>query len=214
MISTNIPGMAPIDLPQSYPQFASYYPNCEMGTKGWFVKNVKPNWTLIDVGANIGYYTILFAKLAPKGTVHAIEPTDTHAMLVTNVQHHRLQNVKFHRIALGKRTGQITDGIFRIWGSNPEVKTYPFMTLDDFVAKQGLSHVDAVKIDVDSFDWEVLQGGVETLKHMNPFVMVELNYALAKRGQTAGQALAWLAGLGYKDPPVFDGENYLLKRSA
>lgn len=209
---TNIPGRAPIELPAFYPQFASYYPNCEMQVKGWFVDNVKADWTILDVGANIGYYTILFSQLAPKGVIYAIEPTVTLDMLRKNVQHYKLTNIQFRKIALGDVSGVKTAGIFRIWGGPPEVAAYPFMTLDDFVKQEKLTKLDAIKIDVDSYDFNVLRGAVNTMKEFNPYIMVELNYALAKQKQTAAQALAWLSSIGYKSPPVFDGENYLLKR--
>ena len=210
---TNIPGRAPIELIAHYPQFAAYYPNCEMATKQWFVDNVQPDWVILDVGANIGYYTILFAQLAPQGVVHAVEPTATHLMLSKNIKHHKLTNVHVHRDAMGASTGRIEDGIFRVWGAAPEVAKYDFITLDDFVKREKIERLDAIKIDVDSYDFEVLQGAVETMRRFNPYVMVELNYALAKRQQTAAQALQWLATQGYKDPPVYGGENYLLKRS-
>jgi FkbM family methyltransferase len=209
---TNIPGRPPIDLPAFYPQFASYYPNCEMQVKKWFVDNVKPDWTIIDVGANIGYYTLLFSQLAPKGVVHAIEPTNTIAMLRKNLLHHKCQNVLVHKLAMGRATGKFKDGIYRVWGSTPDVADYSFITLDDFIEREKLSRVDAVKIDVDSYDFEVLHGAVKTMKRLNPYIMVELNYALAKRGQNAADALKWLKSMGYENPPVYSRENYLLKR--
>jgi FkbM family methyltransferase len=209
---TNIPGRKPIELVAHYPQFAAYYPNCEMATKQWFVDNVKPDWVLLDIGANIGYYTVLFAQLASKGMVHAVEPTKTHLMLSENLKHNGITNARVYQDAMGASTGVIKDGIFRIWGVEPEVSCYDFITLDDFVKREKLNRIDAIKIDVDSYDFEVLQGAVETMKQFNPYIMVELNYALGKRKQTAAQALQWLAQQGYKDPPVYGGENYLLKR--
>lgn len=212
-MQTKVPGMPPIDLPAFYPEFAYYYPNCEQGTKGWFVKNVKPDWTIIDVGAHIGYYSVLFSRLTPKGKVFAIEPTETFEMLQKNVRHNKADNVACLKVAFGKSSGQIKDGIFRIWGKPAEVKTYPFMTLDEFVKAEGLERIDAIKIDVDSYDWEVLQGSMVTMKWFNPFIMVELNHALGKRNQSRAQALQWMHDQGYeKAPEVYDGENFLFKR--
>jgi len=214
---TNIPGRDPIELIAFYPQFANYYPNCEMQTKKWFVQHVKEDWTIIDVGANIGYYTLLFSQLAPKGHVLAIEPTETFAMLMENVKHNQTKdqcgdNVDCWRCAMGAKSGKIEDGIFKVWGQAPEFQEYTFVTIDDFIDRENLHHVDAIKIDVDSYDFEVLQGAESTLEHLNPYVMVELNHALGKRGQSAEDALKWLAARGYSDPEVYDGENYLLKR--
>ena len=100
---TNIPGRPPIELPAYYEQFSWYYPNCEMQTKGWFVRHAAPDWTYIDCGANLGYYAILFSQLSPQGRVHAIEPTSTADMLDTNLRHHACGNVTVHRLAFGKQ---------------------------------------------------------------------------------------------------------------
>jgi len=211
-IVTNVPGRNPIQLVAYYPQFLDYYPNCELETKQWFARNMRGDWISFDCGANIGYYSILFSCLSPKGQIYAFEPTVTSSMLVTNLQYHGVQNVEVVRLALGSRSGLREDGIFRIWGASPERAAYEFITIDDFVQSRGITRLDCIKIDTDSYDLEVLQGAQRTMVSLNPFIMVELNYALAKRNQTVAQALRWLLEVGYVTCTIFDGENFLLKR--
>ncbi|MGH7225045.1 MAG: class I SAM-dependent methyltransferase, partial [Gemmataceae bacterium] len=69
-----------------------------------------------------------------------------------------------------------------------------------------------IKIDVDGFDFDVLRGGTKTLERFDPWIIVELNHALATRGQSAGEAMLWLLEHGYTRALVLDHENYLLKR--
>src|SRR4051812_12378446 len=180
--TTKIPGRPNIELPAFYESFEWYYPNCELQTKEWFVKNAQPDWTYIDCGANIGYYSILFSQLSPRGIVHAIEPTATADMLATNIAHNRCSNVAVHQLAVGQHSGRRVEKIFRIWGGPPEEFEYDFTTLDEFVGRLSLSRLDCVKIDVDSFDFEVLMGGEQTLERFDPWLVVELNHALAVRG--------------------------------
>jgi FkbM family methyltransferase len=212
-VFTQVPGLPPIELVAYYDEFRDYYPECEMNTKGWFVRNVRLDWVILDCGANIGYYTILFARLAPEGRVYSFEPTITYEMLLTNLAHHQINNVTPLKLALGKSTGQIEDSIFRIWGKEPEKMVYSFTTIDDFIATNQLRRLDCIKIDVDSFDFEVLQGARETLIKHDPFVVVELNHALSRRNQSVPQALEWLAGMGYKTAFSLDYDNFLLKRN-
>src|SRR5512139_3875085 len=130
---TKIPGRPDIELPSFYESFAWYYPNCELQTKQWFVKNAKADWVYVDCGANIGYYSILFSQLSPQGRVHAVEPTSTAAMLEENLAHNRCENVVVHRYAMGQYSGRRVEKIFRLWGGAPEELEYDFTTLDQFV---------------------------------------------------------------------------------
>lgn len=211
---TNIPGRPPIDLPAYYEEFAWYYPNCEMQTKDWFVKHAGPDWVYLDCGANIGYYSILFSQLSPQGWVHAIEPTDTVNLLEQNLRHHSCRNVSVHRKAVGRQTGKIADKIFRVWGKEPEVMTYDFTTIDDLVSTSRWSRIDCLKIDVDSFDFEVLQGAEQTLARFDPWLVVELNHALGQRGQNNMAAVDWLVVRGYSHCLVLDQDNFIMRRSA
>jgi FkbM family methyltransferase len=208
-----IPGQRPIELVSYYEEFAWYYPTCEMETKRWFVENVKDDWCIFDIGANVGYYSILFSRLAPNGKIFAFEPTSTESMLRENLSHHQTKNVEVHKVAVGKKDGLLEDAIFRIWGKDAEKAKYPFVTVDRFVIEHAVAKIDCLKIDVDSFDFEVLQGAEETLRAHDPYVVVELNHALSQRQQSNAEALAWLSRLGYTDALVLDFDNFVLKRT-
>lgn len=211
-VATMIPGREPIELVSYYEEFRDYYPYCELETKRWFVENVRADWWIFDIGANIGYYTILFSQLASAGRVFAVEPTATAKMLRANLQHNGVGNAEVHEIALAARTGEREDRIFRLWGTEGEVRTYPFYALDDLIAKHGIERVDCLKIDVDSFDFEVLRGAERTLAEHNPVVVVELNHALGLRNQGVSEALGWLARRGYRKALVLDNDNFVLRR--
>ncbi len=211
---TKVPGHQDIELPAFYEKFEWYYPSCELQTKEWFVKNAQPDWVYVDCGANIGYYSILFSQLSPMGKVYAVEPTSTADMLAKNIVHNQCTNVTIHRIAVGQYSGSRVEKIFRIWGEAPEELEYDFTTIDQFVDRLNLRKLDCIKIDVDSFDFEVLMGGEKTLGRFDPWLIVELNHALAVRGYSNMAALSWLLDHGYRQCLVLDYDNFILKRSA
>ena len=213
-VLTKIPGRPDIEMPAFYESFEWYYPNCELQTKEWFVKNAGSDWVYIDCGANIGYYSILFSQLSPDGKVHAVEPTSTADMLEKNLAHNRCKNVTVHRYAMGQYPGRRVEKIFRIWGGAPEELEYEFITLDRFVEQFGVYKLDCIKIDVDSFDFEVLMGGEKTLERLDPWLVVELNHALGVRGYSNMGALSWLLDRGYRQCLVLDYDNFILRRSA
>jgi FkbM family methyltransferase len=212
-VYTNIPGSDPIRLVSYYDEFKEYYADCELNTKKWFVENAQDDWVYLDCGANIGYYSILFSKLSRSGKVYAFEPTSTAEMLTQNITDSNCKNVEIFKTALGKSVGTKTDSIFRIWGKAPEKMEYSFTTIDQFVHDSQISKLDCIKIDVDSFDFEVLQGAEKTLREKNPWLVVELNHALNKRNQSNSEAFQWLSERGYCQALVIDHENYILKKN-
>ena len=205
----NVPNADPIEVISYYECFKDYYPNCEMETKQWFMNNIKDDWVILDCGANIGYFTILFSRLAPHGKVHAFEPTTTSGMLLCNLVHNKVDNVIVLNNALGSEKGMRKDEIFRIWGQPPEKLLYPFTTIDEYT--KHMSRVDLIKIDVDSFDLEVMMGAVKALDKFDPYVVVEVNDgALNKRGYNADHFLEFIRSLGYRTDTFLDKENLLL----
>lgn len=208
-----VPRMEPIRLVSYYEGFETYYPSAELQTKAWFAEHIQSDWTILDVGANIGYYTVLFARLAPRGHVVAVEPTDTIEMLRENLAANHLgANITLEKVAMGASTGTFKDRVYKVWGNDPLHERFAFVTLDDYVRTQGLS-VQAIKIDVDSYDFEVLKGARQTLLEQNPWVIVELNHALALRqGTEPGDVLRWMGELGYVKATVLDRVNYLFHR--
>jgi FkbM family methyltransferase len=211
-MESNIPGRSAIKLVKYYETFSSYYPNCEMQTKKWFVHNAKIDWVYIDAGANVGIYSILFSQLSREGVIYSFEPTETAAFLKENLQYNKCANVRIVQKALGSKSGKTEDKIFRIWGQAPEVCKQPFTTVDDFCSSQKIDHLDCIKIDVDSYDLEVLEGSVNTLRQFNPYIVVELNHALAKRNRSNSEAFEFLAKLGYEQALVLEHENFVLKQ--
>jgi len=212
IIETKIPGMASIKLKSYYDEFIWYYPDCEPVTKKWFVDNAKSDWHIFDCGANIGYYSILFSKLAPRGQIYAFEPTETVKKLEDNLSYNGIGNVKIFKKALGFKSGKQTENIYRIWGNEPERIEYDFTTLDEFVKSEKITKLDCIKIDVDSFDFEVLQGAEKILEDFNPYVVVELNHALSRRCQSNMRALEWMYEHGYTNTVCLEYENFVFKK--
>ena len=131
--------MRPIELVDYYPEFASYYPKCELQTKRWFVENVKRDWGVFDLGADVGYYSNLFSRLAPSGRVLAFEPTETIKKLNKNLTFRECANVVALERVLGATTGRFEEDAYRIPGQPPERMTYTFTTLDKMVRELELT---------------------------------------------------------------------------
>lgn len=201
------------NFPRYYTSDAGWFMSAEGNTKQFLCDYIKPNFTIIDAGANIGMYTVPFAKLAHQGKVFAFEPTDTVEMLKENLAYNNCaSNVSIQLEPLGEKDEIKTDKIFKVWSQGIiDNKEFSFITLDTFVKTNNLT-VDLVKIDVDSYDYEVLLGGKQFLTEQNPLVVVELNHALGKRNHTVQEALDYMSSINYKLKFVLDNENYIFSK--
>jgi FkbM family methyltransferase len=132
--------------------------------------------TVVDIGANIGYFTILAARIVgEKGKVLAIEP-DPHnfALLSKSICANGLRNVVALNMALGSAAGtarlfcsNVNFGDHRMYrdttgDSRPSVDV-SVDTLDHVLAGQKFGKVDFIKMDVQGYEHSVLNGMTETL---------------------------------------------------
>ena len=170
----------------------------------------RPGWAAIDVGANIGYYTLLLARLAgPRGRVYAFEPTErSFESLVRNIALNRFNNVQVFRSAVGDSCRLVSlvcadqhhpSKTSVTTSSEPVGATVPMITLDQFVEEQGLTRLDFLKADIEGAEGLFLAGAVTTLSRFRPVLMIELNRtALAEFGTTPEHVVKQLCAQGYR----------------
>lgn len=151
----------------------------------WLRRSVKPGMNVIDVGANIGTYTLLFARLVGAGgRVMGVEADPQVAeILALNVRVNALDNVdvvrgaahsEAGRLRLGRATASswFTGVYYQQAAEWFEVAAYP---LDALVRERGFVPVHLVKIDVEGAELAVLEGMREILARDRPVVLVELH---------------------------------------
>ena len=160
----------------------------------------------IDVGANLGYYTISLANwVGPSGLVAAFEPfPGNFAILEKNVHLNRLQNVILEPSALSDCKGslELIYGAGEQFSATPSVAGYavegnrvsikvPTCRLDDYVAGLGRAP-DFIKIDVEGAELTVLEGARRTLAAVRPILLVEIHGWGTKESEKVLQVLSEL----------------------
>jgi FkbM family methyltransferase len=152
-----------------------------------FLRLVKPAQVVVDVGMHLGYYTTLFARLTGEsGQVHAFEPTpSTRELAQRNVR--RFPTVTVHPEALWSSVAALP---FRDYGvawmafnsftkaklsQAPEPKSLSVRTttLDYFRRSLGKT-ISLLKIDAESAEHEILEGGKEAIRLDNPLISLEV----------------------------------------
>jgi FkbM family methyltransferase len=133
---------------------------------------------VIDVGAHMGFFTLKIARKVEK--VVAVEPDPANFLFLTlNVQINRLKKkVAVHNFALGEDNCQMFLDKSGYGGGRSRTtleKTdyrVETRTLDEFVEKIGLDHVDLIKIDTEGNELCVLRGACEVLRKYEPDLLV------------------------------------------
>src|ERR1700722_7675726 len=149
----------------------------------------------IDVGANIGYFSCLLAKLAgPDGKVLAVDPEPQNLKLLEqNIKINNLSNVVVRSCALGAREGSAMLGLYKastrgrpsILDKDAKARIHvPVRTLDDVARHSGknVSWWSLVKIDVEGYEGFVLDGAREILPRIETLVMEFSPASLKKAG--------------------------------
>jgi FkbM family methyltransferase len=138
---------------------------------------VKPGSTVIDVGANSGYYSLIAASLTgARGHVCAFEPVaEPFDRLRRNLAHNGFQNITVTRAVVGRAMGRSivypsavanNDGLGSVLpGPSRAVvgEEVPMIDLDHFVQELPDSRVDLVKVDVEGTEAEVFAGAAHLL---------------------------------------------------
>ena len=194
-----------------------------------FRKLVKRGDRVVDIGANIGYFSVLFGELAgPEGRVLAIEPEPNNARLLRkNVADRGLDKVvDIAQVAAGESSGTAVlhkastgnEGDHRLYATAPsegerphERIEVPVARVDDLVATWPC--VDFIKMDIQGFEPHAIVGMEQTLRS-NPGVVLFTEFwpfGLRSAGSDPASYLRTLRDCGLVIWELSDDRNALAK---
>lgn len=172
-----------------------------------FCSTVKPGMTVVDVGAHVGYYTLLAARrVGESGRVVAFEPDPSNcALLRRNVaQNGFADRVSVVQAAVGGETGSVTlfRDTFNLGAHSLERGNVvgadsvrvPAVTLGRALASEGVDHIDVLKVDVQGAEAGVVAGADGLLRARPQRMFIELWPAgLARFGTNPKELLSDLS---------------------
>jgi FkbM family methyltransferase len=146
----------------------SINPNYEPELRALIQTKAKPGGVAVDIGANIGYYTLILAKcVGPTGRVFAFEPAPVNfAVLQKNIEVNGYKNVVAVKKAVSDKAAtanlflaEVNSGDHRIFDSGDGRRSIPIemTTLDEFLAEPSV-FVDVVKMDIQGAECQALRG--------------------------------------------------------
>ncbi len=180
---------------------------------------IKPEDTVIEIGANIGALTVPISRMCQR--VIAFEPQpENFELLVKNLNENKIDNVEYHELAIGKDVMKVSmptlaeideaHGVIGDYGA-PEVGYGSCVvyqsTLDMLSFVNYCEKIDFIKMDCEGSERDVLVGGYKLIERDNPILYVENN-----RPHKAEALLDWLRSHDYQcywhRPPVFRSNNF------
>jgi FkbM family methyltransferase len=171
------------------------------------VREVKKGMTVIDIGADMGYYSLLFSKLVGReGQVHSFEPIPrAREILKKNQDENSIHNLSIYPFALGKQAGRMI--LEKPFESSRLAPTKSEKSFDDieveirvFDSLDGISKVDFVKIDVEGAEYVVLLGMEKSIRQYHPKILIEVHpRMLPLFGESTESLFCLIRELGYQD---------------
>lgn len=187
---------------------------------------------VLDVGANIGTFTLPLAVQVDRGAVHGFEPASATAdRLRRNIDLNGLDNIVVNQCAASDHPGTLS-----IWVPGTRWKgrlyntgmTSPYVgrnrpgwreevvsciRLDDYAARHGLRRVDAMKMDVEGGELDALEGARALIRAFRPLVVMEVNRGpLRAAGRSMDDVLAFWRDNGYRVGAIAAGGEVLWGR--
>lgn len=176
---------------------------------------VRPGMTVVDIGANVGYYTLLAAKLAgPAGRVYAFEPgPENFRLLRRNVAENGYRNVTLVPQAVSSRSGTASltldrsssggHSLSQFRGAADSV-TVETTSLDDFFAAREAPAIDVIKMDAEGAEYGIL-AGMQRVLERNPGLTLLTEFfprAIRGFGSSPEEYVRRLAELGFRIHPI------------
>lgn len=148
-------------------------------------KLVKNGDTVLDVGANIGFYSILFSKIVGNtGRILAFEPTLHYGkVLEKNLKTNNIQNCEIIRVGLSNIKQKLkihigpSSATIHVPGGgfSTSQEIINLISLDDYIKENNIDKIDFIKVDIDGHEPFFFKGALKTIQRYEPIILLEIN---------------------------------------
>jgi FkbM family methyltransferase len=182
-------------------------------------KTIKPDFQILDIGANIGLHSMIMAKeLSSNGKIYSFEPSKkTYSSLVENIKLNGLgASISTFNLALSNKaetlflaapeSANISEADADAYNSLRHTQTgkgnaeeIQAITLDSWIIKENIKKIDLIKIDIEGAELLCFQGAKEFFTNHKPIIIMECcEQHLAHFNNSIFDVLNYLSQFGYK----------------
>jgi FkbM family methyltransferase len=166
---------------------------------------------ILDLGANVGMFSLYFAKLCPDSIIHSFEPVPlTYQVLKKNIEINNFKNIKINNFGISNKSEQLELGIPRERNDLDNIGLYSvyenssnkgkaiqignFIQLREYTDNLNLKSFDIIKMDVEGCELMILEDNLELFKNSKA-VHMECN---SKYVTNTIKIKSYLTDFGYK----------------
>lgn len=157
---------------------------------------IKDDWIVFDIWANVGLISLPLSKYhIPKWKVYSFEPdNENYSKLLINKELNKLDNIEVKKVALQNNyeidelsfyvrraidwewnNNQWLSSLWNPWLHTKEKISVKASTIDKIVKENSINKIDFIKIDVEWFEYEVLEWGKKSIKEFMPIIQYEFS---------------------------------------
>lgn len=179
----------------------------------WLSQYIKPNSTILDIGANFGVFAKSFSKIHNSScTVQAFEPVIYNFEILKSVTNN-LSNINIYNLALSdadgfvdifipvKEKGRIGPALAHLGQEQNRSyykETIKTVILDNLIKSKEIKNISFIKCDVEGAELLVFKGAEQTLKEYMPTIFTEIDGSYTQRlGYTPAELVSFFMELGY-----------------
>ncbi|MDR3579535.1 MAG: FkbM family methyltransferase [Oryzomonas sp.] len=182
------------------------------------LKVLRPGDTVIDIGANFGYFSLLASSLVTStGRVISIEPDkENFFFLIRNIEINKMSNIKAINCAAGNLKKEIdffldplNDGAHSLCGISPETiqqigdkntvtSKIQMDMVDSLLNSENIANIKIIKVDTEGWEFHTIEGAISVIKRFSPIILAEVNRSGLRRSGASEKYLRLLMQeLGY-----------------
>jgi FkbM family methyltransferase len=176
-----IPGVKIRCYPDSYSAAAVLYCGLyDYHDMNFLLRYLRAEDSFLDIGANVGVYTLLAASKIQNGTIYSFEALPKNSKrLEDNLKLNQFQQVKSYALAVSNSTGSIALNLaegdsmpFITTDATDDTIIVPTDTLDNLLQDKCLDNLTLAKIDIEGAEILAMKGATSLLKQQRPFVWI------------------------------------------
>jgi len=198
-----------------------------------FRNYVVPKTNILDIGSNIGIFTVSFAQIASDCKIHSFEAVSTTRKLLTkSVELNKLENIQLYNFGLSDENKTVTinidcdnlgnssisqnlheiDKMKNVHLRNVKKKKIEVKKLDDLK----IDNISFIKIDIQEHELEFLNGAKETLKNNNATVILEIPRRNENEIKIHNDCVELMKEIGYNNYRICQGasKDYIFRKDS